>query len=229
MYQRVRIRLWPRGIKQRSVRLLKAEISPECAADVRCYRIQRAQQNRCAFACKRRALTRLHGFQRIEHFHRSRDDGVVLLPFVVEVRLFQRRVQLEARFFLLRVERADVEAGRPGLDVVGAIYAIRPYATQEAQRTFDCCVRPHGWVFRAADEHDVEARGIGTVSVDQVLRVDAVPLALAHLADAVVLNDRTIGECAAVDVALLVERIVNVGRRDVILGALRGRLEENVI
>ena len=42
---------------------------------------------------------------------------------------------------------------------LGDVYKrqVRPHATQEAQRALDRRVRPHGRVFRAADEHDVEA------------------------------------------------------------------------
>ena len=190
--------------------------------------IERAQQNRRAFARERRINPGLHGFERIEHFHRRRYDGVVLLALVVEVRLLQRVVEFKSRRFQFRRKRTCID-GPCCCDFCRAISTVRPDAPQEAHRAFNGVVRPHGRVFRPTDEHDVEARGVGAVLVDQVLRVDAVSFALAHLADAAVLHYGTVSECAAVDVSFFVERVLYLGRRDVVLRAFVGRLEEDVI
>ena len=83
----------------------------------------------------------------------------------------------------------------------------RPQAAQELERALDALVGPEHGVGRRIGRHHVEARGVGPVAVDHVLRVDAVPLRLRHRADAVVVDGAAVAlELRAGDLALGIER-----------------------
>src|SRR5258708_1930937 len=63
-----------------------------------------------------------------------------------------------------------------------------PHPPQELERALDALVGPEDGVGRGIRLHHVEARRVGAVALDHVLRVDAVALRLGHRADAVVVH-----------------------------------------
>jgi hypothetical protein len=71
-----------------------------------------------------------------------------------------------------------------------------PDTAQKSIRTFNASVVPLQCGFRRRGEHGVKTRGVGAVLADQVLRIDAVVLALAHGAHAFVGDERAGGQRA---------------------------------
>src|SRR5688572_21701766 len=65
-------------------------------------------------------------------------------------------------------------------------FTIAPQPLEKAVRALDAFVGPFERAGRRRGEDDEEARGVGAVLLDQVLRVDAVVLRLRHGAQAVV-------------------------------------------
>src|SRR5665213_4307690 len=90
---------WPARVEQVTHTRSVPEVVPQYPRRVRDQRIQHAQQDRQTFVDNRRARggCGVELLERIEHFHRRRDDGVVLDALVVVVGLLEREVDVAPR------------------------------------------------------------------------------------------------------------------------------------
>jgi hypothetical protein len=137
----------------------------------------------------------LEVLQRVEHLHRARDHGVVLHALVVVVHLLEHGVDLQPQGLGLLAEFHIIQACSARHTCVSS-YAIHsrqldakvPHAAQEAVAALHRRVVPLQRGLGRCGEHGVEARGVGAVLLDQVLRIDAVVLGLGHGAHALVVD-----------------------------------------
>ena len=111
-----------------------------------------------------------------------------------------------------------------------------PHPPQKAVAAFHARVVPLQRSLGRRSEHGVQARGVGAVFLDQVLRIDAVVLGLGHGAHALVVNRRAHGQSAhrfdqarACDLAGVVKHVLHVLRPEILLGALVGAAGVNVV
>src|SRR5690349_9312461 len=217
--ERLFIECRPRRIQEIAMLRGEAEIVPQHPRHVRNDRIQHPQQHRRAFANERGSARRLKRYrlERVQHFHAGRDDRVVLHSLVVVIGLLQRQVQFAPGRDYCGVGVAPVEAVRRSMDRIAASLRKIPQPPQESVCAFDAGVRPFDRVLGRAREHDEKARGVGAVSVDHVLRIDAVELGFRHRAEPVVLDRESVGFRASADNrTLLVADDVDVGGSDVV-------------
>ena len=107
LQQRGLIHLGPGCIQQVAQGAGIAQTLPQAVRDVRCGRVQAAQQNAKAFNQRHLRTRRVGGlevFERIDHLHRARHHGVVLHALVVVIHLFQHGVDLQPQDFRLFAE-----------------------------------------------------------------------------------------------------------------------------
>ncbi|EWS65361.1 hypothetical protein Y695_01389 [Hydrogenophaga sp. T4] len=184
-----------------------------------------------------RAVT-LEIVEGIEHLHRARDHRVVLHALVVVVHLLEHGVHLQAQRLgrlgqrlLAHVGRQRTQARR-GTELV----AKAPDAAQEAVAAFHRRVVPLQCGFWRRGEHGVQARGVGAVLLDQVLRIDAVVLGLGHGAHALVVDGGAhrqiahgLDQLGADHLAGLVQHMLHVLRPEIVLAALLGAARVDVV
>ena len=231
--ERGRIDLRPRRVEQRAEFGGEAELVPQRAADVRHDRVEHAQQDRQSLAQERVRARGVggHRFERVQHLHAGGHDGVVLDALVVVGRLLQRQVHLAPRGLHRRRRIAASRCVPVAAFTVSAWACANVHSRRRKRCAPSTPASDHtSAVLRRAGEHHEQARGVGAVSVDHVLRIDAVQLRLRHRADAAVLDRLPVGlEARAGDAALGVVRDVDVRRREVVDAALRGAAEEDVV
>ena len=159
--------------------------------DVRNDGVEHAQQQRKPLAGEfsgRAGRVRRRGLERVEHLHSRRHDRVVLQALIVEVGLLQLQIQLAPGGAQPGRRARPVDRGRRARQRVGSPLRVKPQALQEAVGPLDPGIRPQRRVLGLAGKHDVESRGVGAEAVDQILRLHAIALGFAHLADAAILD-----------------------------------------
>ena len=203
--------------------------------------VDAAQQDAEAFGQRGVVTGRAIGFEvveRVEHLHRTRDDGVVLHALVVVVHLLEHGVHFQAQRLGRLGERQLAHAGgqraqvRRGRELV----AEAPDTTQEAVAAFHRRVVPLQRGLGRRGEHGVQARGVGAVLLDQILRIDTVVLGLGHGAHALVVDRRAhrqvahgLDQLGADDLAGLVKHVFHVLRPEVVLATLLGAARVDVV
>ena len=112
----------------------------------------------------------------------------------------------------------------------GAILRVRPQPLQEAVCALHRIIRPQRGILGRACEHDEQARRVGAVLGDQLMRIDAVLLALGHRADAAVFDALAIAlERAADDAPFRVVQRLDLFGREIVDTAFVAALEVAVI
>ena len=127
-------------------------------------------------------------------------------------------MQLAAQVFLLLVQCILVQCGCRTVLQMRCHHA--PQFAQETVGAFHARVRPLQRLLRRRSEHHEQAHGIGTVLVDDHLRIDAVVFRLRHLAHAIPQYGLAIafqGEFHRL--ALVVGFHRHIGRREPVLAA----------
>ncbi len=226
LHQRGLIDLRPARIEQIAELGAVAEFLPQGVGDVRCGGVEHAQQNAEAFAQRNGHAVGcgVRAFQRVEQFHCSRHHGVVLHAAVVEIHLLQGLVHFAAQLACGVTRRGCGRGQGAELQPEG------PHSPEEAVRAFHRGVVPLQRGFGWGGEHGEQAGGVGAVAVDQVLRIDAVVLALAHGAHAAVVHRRAVGlELGASDLALRVEYVLDLVRPEILDATLRGFARVDVV
>ena len=143
------------------------------------------------------ASAELDAFERVEQLHRARDDGVVLHALVVVARPGCSTVCTSRRSAFARARPARRRAAPAPRMRSACLRGEVPDAAQEAVRAFDAASFHSSVCSGGAANIDEQARGVGAVLVDQVLRVDAVVLRLRHLLDAADLDRLAVGLAAS--------------------------------
>src|SRR5215831_5288697 len=184
------------------------ELSPQRVCDVRGDRRHDAKQNRDPFVQDLRIPLALRGAriagqirEGVVDLHRTRSEVVELHPGdVVVVRLLEVEMDLTAHGRELGIaarpiRRIPVRASalRFGPQPFRHLVSEGPHTIKEPRRSLDSRIRPFERLLRRAGEDDEEARGVGAVAVDQLLRVDAVPARLRHRRDPSVLDRPAVG------------------------------------
>ena len=127
-------------------------------------------------------------------------------------------MQFTAYRFLLVGESSDIECGN---GATGNVFeGDAPQATQEALGTLYAGVGPLQGHLGRRGEHHEQTDGIGAVTLDHQLRVDAVVLGLGHLGHAGVHYLTTFVVDGLGDATLLVTLYLDVGRADPDVAAL---------
>ena len=210
---------------------------------MRTHRVQHTQQDGEALGQRRAvfgAVGHLGRFQRVQHFHHGGHHRVVLHALVIVVGLTQRGVNLEAQLFAGGTGGSQLRSGNAGAQGGLVLDAKVPDAAQEAVAALDRRIVPLQRQFGRRGEHGVQARRIGTIPVDQRLRIHAVVLGLGHGAHALVI-DRGAGRQLAVgtghslvqlradDLAFVVQHMLDIARPEIFLGALGGTAAVDVV
>ena len=198
--QSVRVDHRPGGIQNIAQHSGIPQALPQRVGNVRRGWIEAAQQDAEALGLCNRATGRVHRLEvikRIDHLHGARHHGVVLHALVVVVDLLEQGMNIESQRLGLFAKLQAFEVFRPShcccqaARMRGCEFAAKvPDPFQETVRALHRSIVPLqrglGW----GGEHGVQARGVGAVFFDQVLRVHTVVLALAHGADPLIGDQR---------------------------------------
>ena len=119
-----------------------------------------------------------HAREMIQELHDGRDCGVEFVAAAdVVTDLHNGRMDVPAQ----RLQFRGLATGRARRCLGGVLRDHAPQRFQKTVLAFDRRVRPFERLIGWRGEHGVEAHGIGAVTIDQRLRIDAVVFRLRHL------------------------------------------------